>query len=201
MRTFFLDLAGNPGTLACVDSAVRAIAVADRKISDADLLPLAEKTLRDAGWTWESVERIACVAGPGGFMSLRVAAAFANALAWERKISVASIHLSDLCFARSSLDACVWIHSTKKLELFTRGFGSFSSLWPEPMHLRLEEFLTTIPAHTPLIGELIPEHVQALGEHGCTLQALRPLEEILPAFLQERSYTAALVQPWYGREG
>lgn len=208
MRTFFLDLAGNPGTIACADSAVRAIGSVDRKISDADLLPLAERVLADADWTWDDLERIACVTGPGGFMSLRVAAAFTNALAWERKIPLAGIHLSDLYVARFSPTTyhlqpttCIWIHSTKKQELFVRGVGAHASLWPEPTHVRLEGLLAALPENAPLIGELIPEHAEVLAARGCRLQEVRPLGEILPAVLAEAAYGTAAIQPWYGREG
>jgi tRNA threonylcarbamoyl adenosine modification protein YeaZ len=204
MRTFFLDLAGNPGALACVDDDVRAFAVADRKISDAHLLPLAEQVLADAGWTWEVVERLACVAGPGGFMSLRVAAAFTNALAWERKIPVASIHLSDLCAARlpaTRYPLSAWIHSTKKQEVFARGFGRSAALWPEPTHVRLEDLLAALPDDTPLIGELIPEHAEALAGKGCRLQEMAPIQEVLPAVLADAIYEKSAIQPWYGREG
>lgn len=201
MRTFFLDLASGHGSIACVDGAVRALRSVDKKISDAELLPSAEGTLEKAGWTWEGIGRIACAVGPGGFMSLRVACAFVNALAWERGIPLAGIHLSDLCAARAANADALWVHSTKRAEVFARGFGAHARLWPEATHLPLEDFLARVPRDTPLIGELIPEHAALLEEKGCVLQESHPLEDVLPEFLGGLEYARGQVTPWYGREG
>lgn len=102
MRYLFLDLASHSGLLACVeDQTIKASEPVDHRIGDHELIPLFEKTLDAAGWKAADLTHIACVIGPGGFMSLRVAVAFANTLMHQLKIPIAGIHLSDLYAARA----------------------------------------------------------------------------------------------------
>ncbi|TSC59083.1 MAG: Universal bacterial protein YeaZ [Candidatus Peregrinibacteria bacterium Greene0416_19] len=103
MRAFFLDLASNDGLLACVtpEQVVASVPV-DHRIDDADLVPLIERTLADAGWEYKDVARVACVTGPGGFTSLRVAVAAVNAMAGVLGIPVCGIHLSEVYRSRFS---------------------------------------------------------------------------------------------------
>src|SRR3989338_8401896 len=104
MRTFFIDLASHDGHLACVtDHTVVTSASVDRRIGDHELVSLYEKVLSDAGWEQKDIDRIACVIGPGGFMSLRVGCAFANALAFTLEAPVAGGHVSDLYAVRFGL--------------------------------------------------------------------------------------------------
>ncbi|MFH0851499.1 MAG: hypothetical protein V1876_02005, partial [Candidatus Peregrinibacteria bacterium] len=187
MRAAFLDLASHRGLLACVtEEKVLASGPIDHRIGDHELVPLFEKTLKEAGWKSGDLTHVACVVGPGGFMSLRVAVAFANTLIHQLKIPGAGIHLSDLVaarvchgepclpaearkrrpgrtmtdtpvpsFDRAQDDTFLWLHSTKKHELFVRGFGSLASLWPEAAHVTVEDFMEKLPpspgaSHHPL---------------------------------------------------
>ena len=199
MRTLFLDLASHSGLLACIDAERFAASVAvDRRISDRELVPLYEQLLQEAGWQPSSIERIACVTGPGGFTSLRVAAAFANALSFSLHVPLAGIHLSDLYGARCA-PPMLWMHSTKKEQLFARGFGTFPQDFAEPMLWALGDFLHVLPATTVWAGELIPEHAAAIEKTGATPASLRPLTEILPDFLARQVYSPQTLKPWYGR--
>ena len=198
VRTFFLDLASSAGTIACCDDAVRAALPADRRIADHELQPLVAQALAQATWTWDDVERVACVIGPGGFMSLRVAVSFCNALAWLRAIPIAGIHLSDL-YAQRAAQSFIWLHSTKKQEVFVRSFNS--PLWPEPTHLSLDAALAALPSGAAIAGELIPEHHEAFQAAGAQLLPLLPLADVLPEFLSKLTYTDQKLAPWYGREG
>ncbi len=201
MRVFFLDLASGFGLLACVDAEnVLSSKPVDRRLPDGELLPLAEAALKDAGWTWKDVEAIASVSGPGGFMGLKMGAAFANALSSSLKVPSSSIHLSDLCHARTSEKDFLWIHSTKKLEVFVRGFGEFAEQFPEAIHIGFDELLKELPA-APLVGELIDDHRSALLKVGCTEVQLKPVTDVLPEVLSQLSYKKQTVLPWYGREG
>lgn len=244
MRCLFLDLASHHGLLACVeDRFVVASHAIDHRIGDHELLPLFETVLQESGWQARDLTHCGCVVGPGGFMSLRVAVAFANTLIHQLKIPGAGIHLSDVFAARASYPSLdsgphpalratlsreekqegrtsfLWLHSTKKNELFVRGFGEYAQLWPEATHVTTEEFLETLlpssgaPRH-PLsqggegtaktlywVGELLPEH-ETLFSHARLRPAdLRLVAEVLPAFLQKQIFTNTLLQPWYGREG
>ena len=265
MKTLYLDLASHDGLLACVDEkTIVASHAIDHRIGDHELIPLFQRTMQEAGWRNEELTHVACVVGPGGFMSLRVAVAFANTLIHELKIPGVGVHLSELFFARipspllsSSLhitsiplpispwekgeqlqhenhhqhihspshverrlggeveslkkgkeNSSLWLHSTKKNELFVRGFGEFAKLWPEATHVTTEEFLgklsSTLPPRgipPPFTGELIPEHEALIRGKGMVPVVLRPIEEVLPTFFQKRKYEQKLLVPWYGRTG
>lgn len=200
VRTLFLDLGSNKGTLACVnDQLIVHLVTIDHRIDDASLMGLIERTVKDAGWSYQDLNRIACVVGPGGFTSLRVGVATANALADALEIPMCGVHLSDVYAARMTNDAMandqfVWFHSTKKNELFIRGPGI-----PEPQHITLDQ----LPAHLrkggEWMGELIPDQKSIVENAGMKEATLRPLQEILPAFLATQDYKRQILQPWYGR--
>ena len=166
MRTLFLDLASHAGFLACLTTKeVLVSRDIDHRIGDHELVPLIKGLLQEAQWNYDDVTHIACVVGPGGFTSLRVAVAYVNAFAWGLKIPVAGVHLSDLYAARPSPPsplpagrgekgerAFLWLHSTKKHsitpsglrgagELFIRGFGIFAEKWPEAVCVSIEDLV------------------------------------------------------------
>ncbi|MDD4319094.1 MAG: tRNA (adenosine(37)-N6)-threonylcarbamoyltransferase complex dimerization subunit type 1 TsaB [Candidatus Peribacteraceae bacterium] len=231
MRTLFIDLASHQGLLACIDGEkVRASTPVDHRISDAELMPLLNEVLQAASWSMKDIQRIACVAGPGGFTSLRVAAAFTNALSYALDIPVAGIHLSDLYAVRVSLtpslplshgergkggEGFLWLHSTKKQELFVRGFGSYAEKFPEATHISLADFLrdlSPLPAcpersrrvgegtGVRVVGELIPDHEAEVSKKGGKRAELQPVESVLPTFVDSLVYEKKTLEPWYGRK-
>jgi tRNA threonylcarbamoyl adenosine modification protein YeaZ len=211
VRILYIDLASNKGTLALVtEQEVLAIDHIDQRIEDQELLPRVEGVLGAGRWVFQDLTHIACVVGPGGFMSLRVGVALANTLADQLQIPIAGVHLSDVYEGRwqegkraKGQDA-LWLHSTKKQELFVRGFGDAAKVWPEATHVTLEDLLNILRRDAPLarllwVGELIPEHrdaIEALGMQECTPC---PIEEILPRFLAAQEYKKQILEPWYGR--
>lgn len=220
MQILFLDIASHQGTLACVtDEKTVSIQTVDHRIGDAELLPVFEKVLKDAGWSENDITHVACVTGPGGFTSLRVGVAFANALAHALGIPSTSIHLSDLYAARvanaqlkvasgietgnSSLATgnYVWLHSTKTTAMFIRGFGSFAKTWPEATLISIEDLKAKLPEKTVWTGEAIETHRALLEEKKSESAPLKNLNDVLPEFLEKLPYEKALLQPWYGREG
>jgi hypothetical protein len=217
VQCLFLDLASHAGLLACVtDDTVQVSVDVDRRLGDLELVPLAEGLLQRAGWVWKDLTHIACVVGPGGFMSLRVEVAFANTVADQLQIPSVGIHGSDLFAARllppvhpspgmgeGTGVRALWLHSTKKLELFVRGFGELSQQWPDAKHLTLEEFQSSVgdPPQAYWMGELIPEHHAIVDAIGMSPLPLRPLLDVLPALLASALFEQKLLLPWYGREG
>lgn len=212
MNVFFLNIASREGMVACVaDGRVLSSRVADTKVSDADLPGLLKQAWGEAGWNPKDITHVACVSGPGGFMSLRVGASTVNALAWALDVPVAGIHLSDLYGARLMVpqpalhpelpDGALWIHSTKKEELFVRGFGMYAATFPEAVHLTREDLGGRIAGPFRFMGELIPEHDEWLHANGGQRAELHAIDEILPAFLMDADYERKTVLPWYGREG
>ena len=206
MRILYLDVASHDGLIACVSpDVVVASQSIDHRITDHELMPAIETVLKNAKWKHEDITHIACISGPGGFTSLRVGVSAANALRWALKIPSCGIHMSDVYAARAAgvpeppLRDVIWIHSTKKHELFLRGFGSYANLAPEASLMKLEDAVAVIPLDTPLIGELIPEHQMAFKKRGLHLAELRPTIEILPEFLKAQSYSEQTILPWYGR--
>ncbi|OGJ56764.1 tRNA (adenosine(37)-N6)-threonylcarbamoyltransferase complex dimerization subunit type 1 TsaB [Candidatus Peribacteria bacterium RIFCSPHIGHO2_02_FULL_52_16] len=217
MNTLFLDIASNKASLALIkDGQTLIIRHLDHRISDADLIPLVEDVLKESAWTYKDLTHLACVTGPGGFTSLRVGVAFANTLASQLQIPMAGVHLSDLYAARvpspgasrhplpsagegTNVEDFLWLHSTKKHEIFIRGFGSLKNIAPEARCEKIEEIIPKIPEASLWTGELIDEHKQAIEPRGMKAIPLRSLEEALPSFLQALPYTHDLLVPWYGR--
>ena len=199
MSILFLDVASNAGLLALISNdQVLVKHELDHRISDAELVPMAEDALKKAGWMYKDLTHLACVTGPGGFTSLRVGVAFANTLASQLHIPMVGVHLSDLYASRAKGDF-LWLHSTKKHEIFIRGFGALATVAPEARCEKIEEILPKIPEATLWTGELIDEHKQAVEPRGMKALPLRSLEEALPSFLQTLPYTHDLLVPWYGR--
>ena len=225
MRTLFLDLASHHGLLACVTtSSVLASRTIDHRIGDHELVPLIKGLLNDADWGYPDLTQVACVVGPGGFTSLRVAVAYANALVWGLKIPVAGVHLSDLYQARVGAQhrgavPLLWLHSTKKHsttpsglrgagELFVRGFGTFEKEFPEAACVTVEDLVGArhgVPLHNAhYVGEIIPEHESILTKHGFQQVETTPLIDVLPSFLSQQNFSVGAyghtpLQPWYGR--
>ncbi len=200
MRTLFLDLASHDGRIACVaDSAVVSLRSVHPKTSDRELAQLYESMLVDATWTPSAIQRIACVTGPGGFTSLRVAAAFANALSYALGVPSAGIHLSDLKAACSLESDAYWLHSTKKNDLFIRGFGAHASLMQEPQCIELHALNQFVGAGEVWIGELIPEHRAVADQLGLKEGPRKDIADILPSLLLSLTYEKQRIDPWYGR--
>lgn len=202
MRTLFLNIASQDGLLAvAVDDLIGSIVQLHPRMTDANLVQALASLTADE-WPVESLERIACVTGPGGFTSLRVACAFANALSHFQKIPLAGIHLSDLYAARACHPESAegwWLHSTKRELVFLRGFGRHADACPEPTLVKLEEMDRYIQRGERWMGELIPEHRTLLESRGVTEAELLPLETVLPALLDSVTYEHQSIEPWYGR--
>lgn len=205
MRALFLDVASHDGLIACVGArAIVASQTVGHRITDRELVAAISEVLRDAGWQYGDLTNIACVVGPGGFTSLRVGVSAANALAWALKIPSCGIHLSDLYAVRahrSQLTArsFIWFHSTKKHEVFLRGFGAHAHIAPQAQWMKLEDALAVIPVNAVIVGELIPEHRDAVERAGVRFADLRPLVDVLPDFLRRQRYQEQTLLPWYGR--
>lgn len=200
VQTLFLDLGSHAGALACVtEHEVINCAAIDHRIDDRELQEMLEKTLRSVDWAYEDLTHLACVVGPGGFTSLRVAVAMTNALSWALKIPSCGIHLSDLYAVRTEEKDALWLHSTKKQELFVRGFGKQAAQYPEAVCVRLEELLPELSPKVCWMGELIPEHREAVAKTGTTELTVQSHISVLPRFLAAQHYENQTLKPWYGR--
>ncbi len=200
MKILFLDLAHHDGSVACVTEKQTIVRrVVDRRLRDDGLVPLIDEVLAEAKWKAEDLTSIACVTGPGGFTSLRVAVATANALAWERKIPVRAVHGSDLWAARLESPDALWFHSTRLDQVFARGFGTHATLWSDPALKTLNDILAAAPKGAAWVGELIPAHAEALAPLGLLPAALKSIEEVLPDLLARAPEAPAPIDPWYGR--
>ena len=189
MKTFSIDLASHEGHVACLDGECVAASRSVGRVNDAELVPLADVLLKEAGWKTTDVERVACNLGPGGFTSARNGVAFANALAHELKVPLAGYHGSALALARTRADW--WFHSTKAEALFALGGG-----WNEPTLVGLKDLPGAV---TTVAGDLLDAHKTALAALGATFPAPAALEAVLPAFLAGLSYARNTLVPWYGR--
>jgi len=225
MRILFLDLAShstisNEGAcIACVDEThTKAIHFIDERIDDSELMPVLEETLASSVWTYNDIGCIACVTGPGGFTSLRMAASLANVLSDQLRVPAAEVHLSDVYAARVTTQdtghrtqegkpeswvlnpaSFLWLHSTKATQMFVKGFGEFASLWKEPTLITLDDLVQKVPGETFVAGEIIPAHEQALREKHVKRLHLSSIEDALPGLLGGLEYKKELLKPWYGR--
>ena len=206
MRSLFLDLASH-GSAGLTTSAALVACVTDQnvvssegvsaRISDHELLPITEDVLKKAGWTYKDLTHIACVIGPGGFTSLRVAVTFANILADQLGIPLAGIHLSALYGVRVEdrvRDEMYWLHSTRKDQLFVHG-----GKWKEPTLVSIDEIhsqFLILNSQFSWAGELIPEHRAKIDADPV---ALKTIDDILPGFLAAQTYRKESLHPWYGR--
>lgn len=225
MKTLFLDLASHASSaadgacIACVsnDETV-SLRFIHNRIGDSGILPVLEEVVTEAAWTPNDLTNIACVTGPGGFTSLRMAVTLANTYADQLRVPVAGVHLSDLYGARVALQAAsckppeadleadrlkpesfVWLHSTKKTHVFIRGFGQFAAQWKEPTLISVEELVASLPEQALLTGEVIPEHRAALEVKQVQYLPVATLANTLPSFLVAQQYTSNILVPWYGR--
>jgi len=198
MRCLFLDLASHDGLLTLVDEGkVLSSRLFHGRVSDHELLAAFEAIVPDPS----IITHVACVIGPGGFTSLRVAVSFANTVSFARNIPSAGIHLSDLYQARTQMPDVLWLHSTRKDEVFVRGFGALVSFFPQTKCERLGNWIENVEPGTLFMGELLPEHEKIVIQAGLQRAPVLRMEEILPSFLSSLSFTRAILRPWYGRSG
>lgn len=194
VKILSINFASHDGHIAiCSESSVLAWSDADHRLGDHEVTPLLEKTLKDAGLTYQDLTHIACVIGPGGFTSIRSGVTMANVMSHELKIPLAGIHLSDLYRARAS-EKVWWLHSTKKEQLFVCG-GSIT----EPTLMGITDLLALLKKGDEWMGELIESQESAVKDLGGTPASIKPVQEVLPGFLAAIPYSEALLEPWYGR--
>ncbi len=207
MPILFIDLASHStlshegACIACVDDThTKAIHFIDERISDDGLMPALDHTLASAAWSYEDLTHIACVTGPGGFTSLRMAVSLANVLSDQLHIPLAGVHLSDVYRARAGSDAgLLWLHSTKRTHVFARTFGIDASQWDEATLVTLEELQSSGLKPNAWTGELIPEHRAVVEPLGWKEMKITSITDALPQLLQGQEYKKQILVPWYGR--
>ncbi|PIR52727.1 tRNA (adenosine(37)-N6)-threonylcarbamoyltransferase complex dimerization subunit type 1 TsaB [Candidatus Peregrinibacteria bacterium CG10_big_fil_rev_8_21_14_0_10_49_10] len=197
----YFDIASHTATFALA-SLKKVLAMKEHlgTVRDDELPDYVERLLHSAKASYSDIDHIACVTGPGGFTSLRVAVTFANVLADQLQLPLAGVHLADLYSAECTDTDVVWIHSTKKSEVFVRGVTQEADhwSWPHAVHLPLEDALKSITSSS-WCGELIPEHEEAVQAKGMQKAVLTPLTDTLPTFLYQLEYAQTSIVPWYGR--
>lgn len=101
MHTLFLDFSSGTKVVGLVLPNGRAnLTPIDDHTNEVGLMDTLLALLKAHHVALTDLKRIAVTVGPGGFMSIRVGIALANALSWSLKIPLAGIHLSDLWKAR-----------------------------------------------------------------------------------------------------
>lgn len=202
MRCLFLDLASCQPTVAVVAAAeVLSMRTLERALRDDELAGTVEDLLKEAHARYPHLTHVACVSGPGGFTSLRVGVTFANVLSDDLGVPLAAVPLVDVYAARCEDEDAVWVHSTKKAEVFIRSVTDrcITWSWPEPTHTTLQEALDGTPEVLRWCGELIPEHRSAFEARGMREAPLVSLRSALPGLVSRAAYTKGQIAPWYGR--
>ncbi len=201
MKILFIAIAGSSPFFAVLDEAqVLGTNSVAENTDEAGLMPAISGLLADANLTLHDLTHIALLEGPGGFMSLRVGAALANALSFALSVPSAALHGSDLQSARvNNQQDFVWLHSTKKALLFIRGFGKFEKNWPQAQLISIDDAKTMIEPGAMFVGELIPEHREILKVSEVPDQL--SVESVLVELLVHLDYKPnRTLVPWYGRE-
>lgn len=209
MYCLFFNIASHHKSLALVQGdEILTIHETDERVSEQDIVSLGEQLLTEAGIDYADLNRLACVVGPGGFTSLRIAVSYANTLIHQLQLEATGIHLSDFLHAQVEQEDHLWLHATKRTAVFVRGFGKYAELWPEPILLTLDELLDQIPEGAFWCGELLEDQLEQLRNSVAGIRLpgrqtgyseLKDMQKILPAFLQNQNYTPELLSPWYGR--
>lgn len=211
MNILYLDVASHAGTLACVTKEKTvAIETIDHRIDDAELVKRIESIIGKAGWQYKDLTHIACATGPGGFTSLRVGVAAANALSWSLKIPSAEVRLWEVYEKREKRkdereklkteSGNIWLHSTKKTHVFMKSGKDI-----EPICMTLEELEKRLVVSgkrlvKSWIGELIQEHQEFVAKLGLTPAPVADLSAVLPSLLSNLPYSPnTTLLPWYGR--
>jgi tRNA threonylcarbamoyl adenosine modification protein YeaZ len=202
VRTLYVDLASRQSLFVAVDEeAVRASVLVTPGTQDERLLQVVEQVVIEAGWTLETLTGIACVVGPGGFTSLRVAVSLCNALAWGRQIPLLPLHLSEVYAARWPQADGVWLHTTQRASLFCRGWGSQARRWPEARLVSLDDLRTHLVPGLRWCGELVDDHRVIIEGLGVKPASLVPLADALPSLLSRTPGVLPPIDAWYGRDG
>lgn len=207
MNILFLDTASSTPCLVLCDEERTLTVKPLPKQGESQVIPILEEALREVKWGYDTLTHIACVIGPGGFVSLRIGITATNTLAWALGLPSAGMHLSDLWAARAPSphplplgegqgEGFLWLHSTRREQLFVRGFGAFMKRYPKPTLINIEN---ASKLQGSCVGELLEEHAKALTE--ChPLAEVQSLETVLPKFLTTLQYKKQQLLPWYGRE-
>lgn len=201
MNILFLDTASrNLSLVLCTEKKILAQKIlADR--GDAALSSVMEDALKQANLTEKDLTHLACVIGPGGFTSLRIGVAAANALAFALKLPSSGVPLWDVWKERVMPNEgdtqFLWLHSTRRTQIFVKGYGKEGTITPTGV-FGLED---AVRLKGPYVGELLPEHEKLLQR--CIKipeEKLLPLEKMFPKFLAGLPYRKQILTPWYGRE-
>ena len=212
MRILFLDTASNPHALAlCTEEKTLALKEI-KQHGDQDIVPAIEAALEEGKMTYEDLTHLACAIGPGGFTSLRIGVTAVNTLAHALGLPAAGVHLSALRGTRvknvvgavrerplqRTPSPFLWLHSTRKTQLFVKGFGADGKTTP----CTLMDLDDAVSLQGEYVGELIPEHQEALKNCApMPEEKLASLKQALPQFLSGLTYSKQQLIPWYGREG
>lgn len=110
MHILFLDLASRKPAIALVtESETLNVVQRDEKILEHELLPLVEQILKSSNLSYNDLTHIACTRGPGGFTSVRLGVATANALAYALRIPIVGIPLTDQLSAFSCQELGIYL--------------------------------------------------------------------------------------------
>lgn len=206
MQTLFLDFGSHHKTIAFIrDEKTVTLATLETRPEEGILLPRIRAVVEEGGGTMETLNRIAAVSGPGGFMSLRTGIGIANALSWSLGIPVGGVLLPDLYEARlpphpppssngrMGEQDVLWLHSTKKDLLFAKSLGKNPTRFLEVTPVALNE----LDGEHLFVGELIPEHQKGLSV--TPAPELLDLNTVLPSVINNVTYEKTPLLPWYGR--
>ena len=160
------------------------------------LIPAIEGMLADANMTICDIEQGVVCVGPGGFTSVRLGVSTANALGFALQIPFASIDLFTLLehLFSEQKDLCILIEANPE-EIFVKGLGKWSSVFPEARLMKLIEVVSLMNSEAVCVGQ-VSDATRGALTHGKFLK--QDVKFSLP--WNSLKFSKEIIVPWYYKE-
>ncbi|MCQ2457427.1 MAG: tRNA (adenosine(37)-N6)-threonylcarbamoyltransferase complex dimerization subunit type 1 TsaB [Clostridia bacterium] len=170
MRILAIDTSGPVCGVAVTDGG-RVLAeqtVLNSRTHSANLMPMTDRVLKDAGLSINEIERIACVTGPGSFTGVRIGVATVKGLSFGSGIPCVPVDaLEALAVSAGAFDGVVCpIQDARCGQVYGAAFRDGERL-TEDRALKLSEFIDLIAPlgeHFLFTGDGMPVHAAAIRE-------------------------------------
>jgi tRNA A37 threonylcarbamoyladenosine modification protein TsaB len=172
------------------------VAIPHAPNTDELLITAIEKLLRKHYKTYQDINQLLCINGPGGFTTLRIFVSACNALSYSLGVPQAAIGAYQWHLAHSKESEAFWLHSTKRDQLFIAADSN-----QEPQLINVQDLPSLIKGKSTVIGDLIKEHKTIIKDTGLQHITVKVDPNTIRAIVKQSTFKQGLIEPWYGREG
>lgn len=129
------------------DSVLSEMTVFNKRTHSANLMPMVESCLQQAGLDFSAMDRIACVVGPGSFTGVRIGVATVKGLAMANSIPCVPVDaLEALALSAGDFDGVISpLQDARCGQVYTAAFCRMKRLTPDravPLEKWTEELLS-----------------------------------------------------------